>query len=97
MEYLPKSEAKKSNMEFTLQHFQNHLQDIAPELFDLKASCILAVSGGPDSMCLLWAMKELLPKEQLFVVHVNYQLRGAESDKDQRLVEEVLRGADRRS
>lgn len=76
-------------MDLTLQHIQNHLQDIAPELFELKAPCVLAVSGGPDSMFLLWAMKELLTPEQLFVVHVNYQLRGAESDKDQRLVEQA--------
>lgn len=76
-------------MDPTLQHLQNHLQNIAPELFESNAPCILAVSGGPDSMFLLWAMKELLPLEQLFVVHVNYQLRGAESDKDQRLVEEA--------
>ena len=76
-------------MDPTLQHLQNHLQNIAPELFKSNAPCVLAVSGGPDSMFLLWAMKELLPLEQLFVVHVNYQLRGAESDKDQRLVEEA--------
>ena len=50
---------------------------------------ILGVSGGPDSMCLLHAMIEIARKERLMLVvaHVNYGLRGNDSDEDQRIVE----------
>ena len=51
-----------------------------------KASCYLvAVSGGKDSMLLCELLRKLaLPFE---VVHVNYGLRGAESEADQAFVE----------
>jgi tRNA(Ile)-lysidine synthase len=51
---------------------------------------VVAVSGGVDSMVLL----DLLVQEageRLFVAHFNHQLRGAESDGDQALVEERAR------
>jgi tRNA(Ile)-lysidine synthase len=45
----------------------------------------VAVSGGPDSVALLWALFEL--REQLgillSVAHVNHSLRGAESEADE--------------
>lgn len=47
-----------------------------------------AVSGGADSMALLWAM--YLLKEKLgitvFAAHFNHQLRGEESDRDEAFV-----------
>ncbi len=46
---------------------------------------ILGVSGGPDSMALLYSLFKLNVK--VFVVHVNYDLRGESSDLDQELVE----------
>ena len=46
-----------------------------------------AVSGGLDSMVLLHAMHQL--KKDLTVLHVNYQLRGTESNLDERLVRET--------
>jgi tRNA(Ile)-lysidine synthase len=46
---------------------------------------LVAVSGGMDSMSLLHLLKKL--ELQVSVAHVNFKLRGTESDADQRLVE----------
>lgn len=48
-------------------------------------SFIMGVSGGPDSMALLYLFHLL--KKEVFVVHINYGLRGNDSDADQELVE----------
>lgn len=48
---------------------------------------LIGVSGGVDSMALLTAMKDL--NQYVFVVHVNYGLREADSDLDQELVEQI--------
>jgi len=55
---------------------------------DASAPIIAAVSGGPDSVFLL---HELLRggKRKIIVAHVNHGYRGADSDKDQKLVEEL--------
>jgi tRNA(Ile)-lysidine synthase len=49
----------------------------------------VAVSGGPDSVCLLYALVELAPELGISVAiaHFNHKLRGADSDEDQRFVE----------
>src|SRR5690625_7616538 len=47
----------------------------------------LGVSGGPDSMTLLYALHRL--DVETVVVHCNYQLRGSDSDQDQHLVEQT--------
>jgi len=48
----------------------------------------VAVSGGPDSVCLLHALVELAPTLEitLSVAHLNHQLRAAESDEDESFV-----------
>ena len=55
---------------------------------------ICAVSGGADSMALLWAM--YLLKEKLGITleaaHFNHGLRGAESDRDARFVQDFCAG-----
>ncbi len=50
---------------------------------------MVACSGGPDSVCLLDILAQLAPKYKLklIVAHVNYGLRGKDSDLDQKLVE----------
>lgn len=52
-----------------------------------QRSIILGVSGGPDSMSLLYILSKL--NVQVMVVHCNYQLRGEESNSDQKLVEDT--------
>lgn len=51
----------------------------------------VAVSGGADSVCLLLVLRELAPRWGLVlsVLHLNHQLRGADSDADERYVEEL--------
>lgn len=60
-----------------------------------------AVSGGADSVALLYALRELFPDAQIGVVHVNHCLRGEESDGDEAFVRDLagrlgLRAAVRR-
>jgi len=45
---------------------------------------VVAVSGGPDSVCLLHVLRELCAAYDLHlhVAHLNHQLRGADSDAD---------------
>ena len=47
---------------------------------------IAAVSGGPDSVCLLHLLRELTPQALVGVAHFNHQLRGEESEGDERFV-----------
>ena len=51
----------------------------------------VAVSGGPDSVALLYALRELGPRlgVTLGVVHLDHQLRGPESDRDREFVAEL--------
>ena len=48
----------------------------------------VAVSGGPDSVCLLHTLNELAIrlKITLGIIHLNHQLRGSESDRDAKFV-----------
>jgi tRNA(Ile)-lysidine synthase len=46
---------------------------------------VIGVSGGPDSMALLYLLHKL--DTEALVVHVNYGMRGEDSDLDQELVE----------
>jgi tRNA(Ile)-lysidine synthase len=49
---------------------------------------LVAVSGGPDSLALLRGLRTLKTagEGRLVAAHVNHQLRGAESDEDERFV-----------
>ena len=51
------------------------------------------LSGGADSVCLLLVLSELCPRYglSLAAVHVNHNLRGEESDRDQHFCEELCR------
>ncbi|MFH2057029.1 MAG: tRNA lysidine(34) synthetase TilS [bacterium] len=58
-----------------------------------ERSVLIALSGGPDSVALLHLMVELA-KEQGFkpyAAHVNYKLRGAESDAEEKFCCELCR------
>lgn len=54
-------------------------------------SVILGVSGGADSICMLYVMKELqeMLHLSLSVVHVNHHIRGEEAQRDADYVREV--------
>src|SRR6185369_5065435 len=49
----------------------------------------VAVSGGADSLCLLYVLLDVAQRRgvQLSVLHLNHRLRGAESEADARFVE----------
>jgi tRNA(Ile)-lysidine synthase len=57
-------------------------------MFDGGQKVGIAVSGGADSVCLLYALRELAPRWDLRfrVLHLNHGLRGAESDGDAEFV-----------
>ncbi len=65
-----------------LNQFQNTLSLHFP--FLKKAKCLVAVSGGMDSMVLLHLMQQL--QLNIAVVHCNFKLRGEESDGDEDFV-----------
>jgi tRNA(Ile)-lysidine synthase len=54
-------------------------------------SILLALSGGPDSVALLYALHDLAPRfgYRLTAAHLNHRLRGAESDSDEAFVREL--------
>ncbi len=53
-----------------------------------SGSVLACVSGGTDSMCLLYVLHALAPKYgfKLYAAHYNHNLRGAESDGDESFV-----------
>ena len=55
-------------------------------LFDTSDRLLCAVSGGVDSMALLHVLRKL--KYSVVVGHINYRLRGQDSDDDAALVKE---------
>ncbi len=54
-------------------------------------SILLALSGGPDSVALLHALRELAPRfgYRLAAAHLNHRLRGAESGRDEAFVRDL--------
>ncbi len=58
------------------------------ELISPGAALVCAVSGGKDSVCLLHAMVSLQKELQITIeaAHLNHQLRGKESDRDEAFV-----------
>lgn len=66
---------------------QQQIKESYFSFFKSGDQLVIGVSGGADSMALLYLLhKSAIP---VFVVHINYGLRGDESDADQQLVEEV--------
>ena len=62
-------------------------------MLDGKDRVITGVSGGADSICLLFVLLKL-QKEIPFalrVVHVNHGLRGAQAKRDEEYVEKICR------
>jgi tRNA(Ile)-lysidine synthase len=63
----------------TINHF---------ELLEKGDQVLVAVSGGPDSVALLFGLFALKSEWdlKLYVAHLNHELRGKESDKDEKFV-----------
>ena len=68
----------------------------AHELLNKGDRIVCAVSGGADSMALLWAMYLLKDSYdlELSVAHFNHGLRGQESDEDARFVQQFCQRYD---
>jgi len=62
---------------------------IDKELIDDGQTVILGLSGGPDSVCLLYELLEL--GAEVVCAHVNHGLRGGESDRDEAYVIELCK------
>lgn len=58
------------------------------DLFEVGQKVLVAVSGGGDSMVLLALMVDLAKHKDLEIsaAHINYGLRGVDSDRDEQLV-----------
>ncbi|MFZ5982376.1 MAG: tRNA lysidine(34) synthetase TilS [Patescibacteria group bacterium] len=76
-------------MKSLIKNFQNFSHEHS--LWKKGDRIVLGVSGGPDSMCLLDVFLKLQKKYdlELIVAHVNYNLRGNDSQKDEELVKNV--------
>lgn len=61
------------------------------KLFEKGDKIILAVSGGPDSVCMLDIFSQLQKKYdlELIIAHVNYGLRGKDSDADEKFARKL--------
>jgi tRNA(Ile)-lysidine synthase len=66
------------------------VRDALAALGATAGGMVVAVSGGPDSVALLRALVDCAAGP-LVVVHVNHQLRGAESDADEQFVVDLCR------
>lgn len=79
-----------NNLEYEVLKFikQNHLinKDETP---------IVGVSGGIDSVCLLYvieSLKKSLKTKDAIVAHFNHKLRGEESDREEQFVKKIAHG-----
>jgi tRNA(Ile)-lysidine synthase len=76
----------------TVLEFETQVADFVKSnrLFGLKEKVLLAVSGGADSLALLYLMQALKAKGvfqgQLLCAHINHQLRGTDAELDEEFV-----------
>ncbi|HQJ75298.1 MAG TPA: tRNA lysidine(34) synthetase TilS [Bacteroidota bacterium] len=80
---------KKENIEKRLLEFIKK-----NNLIDNNDKILVGVSGGVDSVTLLFLLLEIskyFKNLEFGVAHVNYKLRGEDSDKDQKLVENICK------
>ena len=76
-----------------MSKFIKKIQNTAHQnnLWKKSSRIVIGVSGGPDSICLLDILAELGPKYdlQIIIAHVNYGLRGKDSQRDETLVRKL--------
>lgn len=65
-----------------INRFESYVEE--NELFNKTDKILVAVSGGRDSMLLLWLLHQA--NFSVEIAHCNFQLRGDESDGDEKLV-----------
>lgn len=75
--------------------FIKRIQNTASQysLWNKGSKLVVAVSGGPDSVCLLNILVTLQKKYawELHIAHVNYGLRGDDSKEDEKLVKKLAK------
>ena len=70
-----------------LNRFRHIVEEMRGLIDDSRsASCLLAVSGGVDSMCLADLWVRAFGADSCAIAHCNFNLRGEESDADEALV-----------
>lgn len=83
--------SKRNNL---IKKFQNisHQHD----LWQKGNKIVVACSGGPDSTCMLDIFAKLQKKYdlKLIIAHVNYKLRGKDSDEDEKFVRKLAENYD---
>ena len=68
-----------------LEQFKSHWANTFPGIATHNTHFIIAVSGGVDSIVLTALMQQMAAK--CSIAHANFQLRGAESDRDESFVQ----------
>ncbi|MBA7661992.1 tRNA(Ile)-lysidine synthase [subsurface metagenome] len=86
--------AKKERQKFLQQRVLGFIQE--NQLVSGQHCLLVAVSGGPDSVCLLYILVKLREELgiRLHVAHLNHQLRGADSEADAHYVSDLAHRLD---
>ena len=72
-----------------LNRFKHIVEEMRGLIDDSRsASCLIAVSGGVDSMCLADLWVRAFGTDSCAIAHCNFKLRGEDSDADEALVTE---------
>jgi len=73
--------------------YQNLISELPNKIFEGKSKVIVGFSGGPDSRLLLDFLIASItnPHENIVTTHINYKLRGKESDNDEKLVTNICK------
>jgi len=69
-----------------LERFRHKVEELRGLIDEWSAPCLLAVSGGIDSMCLADLWIRCFGAGSFAIAHCNFHLRGEESDGDEALV-----------
>lgn len=61
------------------------------QLWEKGDGIVIGVSGGPDSVCLMDILAKIKKKGEMeiHIAHINYGLRGRDSQKDEKLVQKL--------
>jgi len=75
--------------------YKKLITEIPKKILEGESKVILGFSGGPDSRLLLDFLISSIknPNKNIIAAHINYKLRGKESDNDEQLVTKVCKKA----